>query len=209
MDVYSKFFSGILLPLCLLVGCANEKQNKAGDTYSGETHPSESAVDLPQQVPRQAPLAQLLKPGQTISLLVDKSAYQMAVLKGREIVKIYPVVFGFGAGPDKLREGDGATPEGRFHIQKKYPHPQWRYFLWLNYPTPDSWRKHKAAKASGKLPMDAGIGSEIGIHGVPLEQNDWIDQRKNWTAGCVSLKNPDLIELYPWIQNGTEVRIVP
>lgn len=150
-----------------------------------------------------------LKAGAPVALLVDKSAYLMAVISAGKIVKTYPVVFGFGAGPDKLREGDGATPEGVFKIQRKYPHPDWGHFLWLDYPTADSWRKHKAAKAAGKLESKAGIGSEIGIHGVPLDQNSWIDQRKNWTAGCISLKNTDMKELYPWIKAGTTVKIVP
>jgi murein L,D-transpeptidase YafK len=154
-------------------------------------------------------LSKILKPERKIALLIDKSDYLLAVLQDNQVIKIYPVVFGFGAGPDKLREGDGATPEGVFSIKQKYPHPDWNYFLWLNYPTRDSWRKHESAKSQGKIPAKAGIGSEVGIHGVPLEQNRWIDQRKNWTAGCISLKNNDIKEIYPWIQVGTRVKIIP
>jgi hypothetical protein len=36
----------------------------------------------------------------------------------------------------------------------------------INYPMMIP-GKHKAAKRDGKIPKDAQIGSEVGIHGVP------------------------------------------
>jgi len=190
-----------------MVACASEKKPDSHVLHVWNSGGPDNLQTF--QAKSQPALNSRLKAGEPVALLVDKSAYLMAVISADKVIKTYPVVFGFGAGPDKLREGDGATPEGIFRIQNKYPHPNWTYFLWLDYPTADSWRKHKAAKASGKLDASAGIGSEIGIHGVPLDQNQWIDQRKNWTAGCISLKNTDLKELYPWIKAGTPVKIVP
>lgn len=189
------------------VACAPEQEMESRSIQVWHRGGPDNLEDI--QVKSQGALKSRLKAGAPVALLVDKSAYLMAVISAGKVIKTYPVVFGFGAGPDKLQEGDGATPEGVFRIQNKYPHPDWRYFLWLDYPTADSWRKHKAAKATGKLQPKAGIGSEIGIHGVPLDQNSWIDQRKNWTAGCISLKNTDMKELYPWIKAGTPVKIVP
>ncbi|MBT9547468.1 MAG: L,D-transpeptidase [Candidatus Sericytochromatia bacterium] len=189
------------------VACAPEHETESPSRQVWHSGGPDQLEATPAQ--SQGALKTRLKAGAPVALLVDKSAYMMAVISAGKVIKTYPVVFGFGAGPDKLQEGDGATPEGVFRIQNKYPHPDWRYFLWLDYPTADSWHKHKAAKAVGKLASDARIGSEIGIHGVPLDQNKWIDQRKNWTAGCVSLKNTDLQELYPWIKTGTPVKIVP
>ncbi|MGE3726241.1 MAG: murein L,D-transpeptidase family protein [Candidatus Sericytochromatia bacterium] len=198
---------GIVAVIWGCVACEPEKVQESHSLHIWNNGGPENLESV--QVKGQPALKTQLKAGAPVALLVDKSAYLMAVISAGKVIKTYPVVFGFGAGPDKLREGDGATPEGLFRIQNKYPHPNWTYFLWLDYPTADSWRKHRAAKASGKLDANAGIGSEIGIHGVPLDQNQWIDQRKNWTAGCISLKNTDIQELYPWIKAGTSVKIVP
>lgn len=144
-----------------------------------------------------------------VSLLVEKSKYRLTVYDHDTAVKSYPIVLGGNPAADKLREGDRCTPEGQFQIQDKYPHPSWRRFLWINYPTPDSWRKHRRAKADGKIPPDAAIGGEIGIHGVPEGQDRLIDQRINWTLGCVSLKNADMEELYEVVEKGAPVTIVP
>lgn len=144
-----------------------------------------------------------------ISLLVEKANARLTLYRDRQPIKSYPIVLGTSPSGDKRREGDRKTPEGVFRIHKKYPHPTWSKFLWLDYPTADSWRKHRAAKRSGQIEPNATIGSEIGIHGVPPGKDHWIDQGKNWTWGCVALKNKDIDELYPYLQAGTLVEIMP
>lgn len=142
----------------------------------------------------------------TIHMLIDKSDYKLSILSDTLIIKEYPVVFGGNSMDDKLMQGDECTPEGTFHIVSKYPHKNWSKFIWLNYPTEDSWRKHNAAKRDGKIPAEAKIGGEIGIHGVPDGMNSLIDLQYNWTLGCVSLKNKDVEEVYEVV--GEETRIV-
>lgn len=118
-----------------------------------------------------------------------------------------PIVLGTVPTGDKRQEGDRKTPEGIFRIRDKYPHPDWSKFVWLDYPTAESWHKHRQAKQLGQIDANATIGGEIGIHGVPAGQDNWIDQGKNWTLGCVSLKNADLEALYPYLSVGTVVEI--
>ncbi|MEO1449217.1 MAG: L,D-transpeptidase [Bacteroidota bacterium] len=142
-----------------------------------------------------------------VYLKVSKADYTMEVWSDSLMLHRYSVVFGGNAADDKLREGDKCTPEGRFRIQSKYPHDQWSYFLWIDYPTEDSWTKHKAAKEAGVIPADASIGGEIGIHGVPEGYDYAIDARQNWTLGCVSLKTEDIAELYEIVREGTVVWI--
>jgi murein L,D-transpeptidase YafK len=144
-----------------------------------------------------------------ISILVEKSKYRLTIYRDRVAVKAYLVVFGDNPTGDKLKEGDRRTPEGIFHLQDLYAHPQWSKFLWLDYPTADSWRKHLAAKKAGKIPWYSSIGSEVGIHGVPANSDRSIDVRLNWTWGCVSLKNRDIDEIYQFTHKGTLVEIVP
>ncbi|NEO30643.1 MAG: L,D-transpeptidase [Symploca sp. SIO3C6] len=144
-----------------------------------------------------------------ISILIEKSKYRLTVYHAQEPIKSYPVVFGKNPVNDKVKEGDLSTPEGIFKIRDLYPHSAWSKFLWIDYPTPDSWRKHFQAKREGKIGKLERIGSEIGIHGVPTGADALVDQRSNWTWGCISLKNQDIDELYQIVQQGTQVEIIP
>ncbi len=157
------------------------------------------------------PLTDLVKElrleNQSFSILIEKRAYRLSMLVNGEIIKQYPVVFGPNAIDDKLMQGDGCTPEGKLKIQSKYPHKSWAKFLWLDYPNKKSWEKHKQAKADGKIPQDAKIGGEIGIHGVPEGYDHAIDQKQNWTLGCISLTRPAINEIYQYVKAGTIVEI--
>ena len=142
-----------------------------------------------------------------ISVLIDKSDYKLSILSNSVTVKEYPVVFGGNTKDDKLMQGDGCTPEGTFHIVSKYPHKNWSKFIWIDYPNNDSWKKHNKAKQDGIIPESADIGGEIGIHGVPKGMNKLIDLKYNWTLGCISLKNDDVNEIYPYITKNTVIII--
>jgi murein L,D-transpeptidase YafK len=142
-----------------------------------------------------------------LSLLIDKSDYRLYVRFNEQILKEYPVVFGKNTNDDKLRQGDNCTPEGNFHMISKYPHKEWSKFIWINYPNSDSWKKHNSAIDQGRIPKDAAIGGEVGIHGVPEGMDFLIDKKYNWTLGCISLKNKDVDELYPFITKNTLIEI--
>lgn len=157
------------------------------------------------------PLAELLETREInqndISIHIDKSDYKLSILYDTLIVKEYPVVFGKNPVDDKLRQGDECTPEGIFNMVSKYPHKSWSKFIWINYPTGDSWRKHNEAKREGSIPENAKIGGEIGIHGVPQGMDNLIDLKFNWTLGCISMKNKDINEIYPFVSKTTVIVI--
>jgi murein L,D-transpeptidase YafK len=144
---------------------------------------------------------------QDLHIEVSKKQYTLKVLCGKTIIKSYPVVLGPNPVDDKRMEGDGCTPEGSFRIQSKYPHNKWSKFMWLNYPTKESYRKHQQAKKEGKIPSQAKIGGEVGIHGVKKGQEFMIKMGINWTKGCISLQNDHIDELYDVIAANTEVII--
>ena len=143
----------------------------------------------------------------SIHILIDKSEYKLFIFSDTTIIKEYPVVFGGNPTSDKLMEGDQCTPEGVFYMVSKYPHKEWSKFIWINYPTDDSWKKHNNAIQDGTIPKDAKIGGEIGIHGVPNGMDKSIDLKYNWTLGCISLKNKDVDEIYPYISTTTKIII--
>jgi murein L,D-transpeptidase YafK len=146
---------------------------------------------------------------QKISVLVEKSKYRLTVFYKLQPVKSYPVVFGNSPIGTKLKQGDRKTPEGISRIRSSYPHPSWSKFLWLDYPNAQSWRNHYQAKFSGQIGWFDSIGNELGIHGVPKNSDNYIDQKNNWTWGCVSLKTADIDELYDYARAGTIVEILP
>lgn len=123
------------------------------------------------------------------------------------MIKQYSVVLGTNPIDDKRIQGDRCTPEGTFHIVTKYPHKNWRKFIWIDYPNADSKRKFKKAKSNGEIPKDAKIGGEVGIHGTPEDGDYLINHKVNWTWGCISLKREDVDEIYPYIKKCTEIII--
>lgn len=191
----------ILLICCLIVstGCPTPEIQKEiispPKVFVNQHIPLSRVIDSLEVTPRD------------ISIYVSKRAYELHLLADTLVLKSYPVVFGFNPTDDKRQQGDGCTPEGTFKVRDHYPHKKWSKFIWVDYPTDDSWRKHKAAKAKGKIPDNAAIGGEIGIHGVPEGSDDWIEQGKNWTLGCVSLTNKDINEFYPYVRRGMKIEI--
>lgn len=141
------------------------------------------------------------------SIYISKSKYQLSLMQEGKVLKTWKVVLGSNPKDDKLRQGDRCTPEGNFKVRDLYPHRSWSKFIWIDYPNEESRKKHAEAKAEGIIDEDASIGGEVGIHGVPPDQDYWIDQGDNWTYGCVSLKNKDVDELYQYIQIGTRIVI--
>jgi murein L,D-transpeptidase YafK len=142
-----------------------------------------------------------------IEIYIDKTEHTLTLKVGQTTLKQYKCVFGGNPRDDKKYEGDKCTPEGVFHIQAKYPHPDWNKFMLIDYPTKQSWQKFQANKAHGKLPPNASIGGAIGIHGVPVNKNYLIEKGINWTLGCISLSNADVDEIYRYVDIGTKVTI--
>ncbi len=143
----------------------------------------------------------------TVSIIIDKSDYELSVYDQKGWYATYPVVFGNNNLDDKMYEGDKNTPEGTFHITNKKLHEKWNRFMGLDYPTKESWEKFKLRKQHGEIPSNATIGGSIGIHGTWPHEDFVIDRFKNWTMGCVSMKNEDVNEVYQFTPSGTEVVI--
>jgi murein L,D-transpeptidase YafK len=174
---------------------------------------SQSPMTVSQNFNYEKPLQEIL-PKNDINLAdiliqVIKSQRQLIVYYQNKPVKSYPIVLGQNPVGDKQKQGDYKTPEGVFQVHDLYPHPEWSKFIWINYPTGVSWRKYWRAKLAGDINWQDGIGGEIGIHGVPAGQDYLIDQKNDWTWGCISLKNKDVDELYEYLQKGTVINILP
>ena len=143
----------------------------------------------------------------SVYVIIDKSDYELSVYDEKGWYATYPVVFGNSSLADKRMEGDKNTPEGSFKIVSKRVHDKWHRFLALDYPTKDSWDKFNQRKSNGEIPSSARIGGGIGIHGTWPHEDFQIDRYKNWTLGCISMKNDEVEEFYKYIPVGTKVII--
>jgi murein L,D-transpeptidase YafK len=142
-----------------------------------------------------------------ISIIIDKSDYELSVYDEKGWYATYPVVFGSNGLDDKRMEGDKKTPEGSFHVISKRVHEKWYRFLALDYPSKESWEKFNLRKQRGEIPASASIGGGVGIHGTWPHEDFIIDKFKNWTLGCVSMKKDDVLEIYGYTPIGTSVVI--
>ena len=142
-----------------------------------------------------------------VRIVIDKSDYELHVYDAKGWFVTYPVVFGVAPLDDKKMEGDRRTPEGTFRITAKRPHSKWSYFIALDYPTKEDIAKFNQRKQRGEIPRNATPGGGIGIHGTWPRDEFMIDRYKNWTNGCIALKNEDVRDLYSYIQPGTPVTI--
>lgn len=140
-------------------------------------------------------------------ILIDKSDYELNIYDSEGWYATYPVVFGNNSLADKKMEGDRNTPEGTFKIVSKRIHDKWHRFLAIDYPNKESWEKFYWRKSRSEIPASAKIGGGIGIHGTWPHEDFQIDRYRNWTLGCISMKNEDVEEIYRFVIPGTKVII--
>jgi hypothetical protein len=137
------------------------------------------------------------------AIVVAKAERRLFLYQHGRVVADYPVDLGFNGLADKLYEGDGATPEGRFRVVAKKGATETLFYraLVLDYPTPLDRRRHERAARRGLIPRQARIGGLIEIHGEVPGTSDR-------TSGCVALENGHLQALFDLLERGTPVTIV-
>jgi murein L,D-transpeptidase YafK len=166
-----------------------------------------SFKNIPRAEKRSVRTTEKILPVGTVYLVIDKSDYELNVYDDKGWFATYPVVFGNGSLDDKKMEGDRCTPEGVFHIISKKAHEKWDRFIALDYPTRESYEKFNLRKERGEIPQSARIGGGVGIHGTWPHDDYIIDNYKNWTMGCISMKNKDVEDLYSYLPVGAKVVI--
>ena len=137
------------------------------------------------------------------AIVVNKEAHLVSLYVRGEAVKTYKADLGFNWIADKFREGDGATPEGRYRIVSRMANLPSMYYkaLLIDYPNAEDRAEFNRARRDGAVPATARIGGLIEIHGSGGRNLDWTD-------GCVALANPDMDDLYARVVVGTPVTIV-
>jgi lipoprotein-anchoring transpeptidase ErfK/SrfK len=188
------------LPILLASLLFGSSLSSTNTTFNASKFPTGSKKRIPTVDGKILPVG-------TVYLVIDKSDYELNVYDDKGWFATYPVVFGNSSLADKKMEGDRCTPEGSFHIASKKVHDKWDRFIALDYPTKDSYEKFRERKERGEIPNNARIGGGVGIHGTWPNDDYIIDRYKNWTNGCISMKNKDVEDLYSYLPVGTAVTI--
>ena len=77
----------------------------------------------------------LPSPVEAPRIVVKKARRELLLFSGETLLRTYRVGLGFNPVPPKVRQGDGATPEGRYFVCRKNPRSQFLLSLGLNYPS--------------------------------------------------------------------------
>jgi murein L,D-transpeptidase YafK len=205
----------LLLLAAALAGCGGGGKGTIGSV-------TDAAITSPPPVPTYEPLVHLTpeqelvkealkqngfkyKGASNTAIVVRKADRRLTIYRGLTPVKTYPVVLGGNPVADKLKQGDLSTPEGIYRVVTKFEHPRWSRFILLDYPNTQNWIRFAEAKRTGRIPYDADIGGQIGIHGT----DDALDNMLgvNWTLGCVSMFNHHIEEIYPLVNEDTLIII--
>lgn len=138
-----------------------------------------------------------------VVIIVDKLRRRLSVYEGGRLLASFPAELGANGLRPKQHAGDRATPEGRYRVVQKKQGAATKYYkaLLINYPNEQDRMRYFQARKQGKIPWRAGIGSLIEIHGDGGEGRDWTD-------GCIALRNGDMDKVFAWTQVGTPVTIV-
>jgi murein L,D-transpeptidase YafK len=147
-------------------------------------------------LPPQPPLT-----GAVERIIIDKSERQMQLIQDGKPVRTYAIALGFAPEGDKLRQGDGKTPEGEFTVDRRNSESAFHLSVGLDYPRPSD--VEEATKA-GYSP-----GGDIFIHGQPNALPDGLKIKGDWTAGCIALTNAEMREVWAVTPIGTKVEIRP
>ena len=137
------------------------------------------------------------------AIVVIKETHLLTLYVRGQAVGTYKIDLGFNWTADKAREGDGATPEGRYRVVGRMGNVHSIYYkaLLLDYPNADDRADFSRARRNRDVPAWARIGGLIEIHGGGGRSQDW-------TSGCVAVSNRDMDDLFDRVSVGTPVTIV-
>lgn len=162
----------------------------------------------------------LAKPATEFNVLVKKAERKLYVYRveqgQQKLFKTYAIALGNNPIGHKQRQGDGATPEGEYYITHRNPKSNYYLSLGLSYPNAQdaaaglkrgliSKAQHDTIVAAlgqqAKPLQNTKLGGDIFIHGGGID--------RDWTLGCVALKNEAIKELFDLLPVKTPVKIVP
>lgn len=159
-----------------------------------------------------------------ISLTIRKSRHEMYLYRGKHLVKTYRIFLGSSPVGHKLRRGDNKTPEGDYRVVEKKDSDKFHRFIAINYPNAhdaelafrqgritarQKARIRRALDQGNRPPANTVLGGHLGIHGIGRDEEFKLKliEEMDWTNGCISVTNNEILELYLEVPIGARVRI--
>lgn len=135
-------------------------------------------------------------------VFVDKSERILQLLSNDKVVKSYRVALGGSPAGHKQKQGDKRTPVGTYTLDYKNEKSKFYRSIHISYPNAGDTAR---AKALGVSP-----GGDIMIHG---QTNGFghlaaINQRRDWTEGCIAVTNDEMDEIMAVVKLGIPIEIV-
>lgn len=134
-------------------------------------------------------------------IVVNKGERRMHLVSGRTVVKSYDVGLGWAPAGHKQFEGDGKTPEGIYFVDRFNPRSAYHLSVGVSYPRPQDMA---FAQQYGRQ-----AGGEIFIHGWGPLGNSLAPKKRDWTAGCIAVKDEEIEEIFAMVQKNTPIVINP
>ena len=132
-------------------------------------------------------------------IVVNKGQRRMYLLNGTTVLKSYDIALGNEPVGTKHFEGDGKTPEGMYFIDRFNPRSRYHLSVGISYPNEQD-RAYAAA-------FMRNPGGDIFIHGRGPEGNQLAPKKRDWTAGCISVTDEEIEEIYAMLQPGVPIMI--
>ncbi len=139
-------------------------------------------------------------------ILINKKHYYLEIQYNGRTAKRYPISLGRDPFKRKLHQDNKTTPEGHYRIINLQEKATFYRAIDINYPNAADRLRYDFMKVEGLVPENRGIGGEIQIHG---QHDRWGSILRNWTWGCISLRNTDMDEIFNLsaLKNGIPVVI--
>jgi murein L,D-transpeptidase YafK len=131
-------------------------------------------------------------------IVVSKKNRVLALMSGPTTLRRYRVNLGFAPEGHKTSSGDGRTPEGRYHIDRRNARSEFYLSLGISYPNATDLARARA--------MGVDPGGNIFIHGGPRSPTD--RRRRDWTAGCIAVTDDEIEEIWSMVPTGIPVTIL-
>ncbi|AMN67059.1 L,D-transpeptidase family protein [Psychrobacter sp. P11G5] len=135
-------------------------------------------------------------------VFVDKSARTLQLLSNNEVIKSYRIALGDSPVGHKQQEGDQRTPVGIYNLDCRNENSIAHRSIHISYP-------NAANKAQAEA-LGVNPGGDIMIHGQMngFGHLAWINQKSDWTDGCIAVANDEMDEIMDTVALGIPIEIV-
>jgi murein L,D-transpeptidase YafK len=137
------------------------------------------------------------------SIVVEKGKRTLTLYQTGIAVRTYRIALGGQPAGDKVKRGDGRTPEGLYRID--YKNDQSKFHLALHISYPDAAHVQQARK------LGVSPGGDIMVHGLPpgYKSVGAAQADVDWTEGCIAVTDVEIDEIFTAVPRGAPIEIKP